>query len=231
MHAYHQLEEDGETKVIIITGADGSFATSPAPHHCLEAVRASNAPLKSLAPTPKEMQSSNRLKQLAALATISKPTIAAVSGDAIGEGCELALTCDLIVAAKTARFSLPEVCAGVIPGTGGTQRLPRAIGMRRAMEMILTGKEFTAVQAFEWGLINALEPRRRVLDKAIALGREMAKNPLCALIAAKKAVRFACSKSFEQGMRVEKELYCERFGSEDILERFYADTSTCKETV
>src|SRR5205807_1357956 len=111
------------------------------------------------------------------LKRVRKPLIAAVSGYALGAGCELAMSCDLIVAAETARFGQPEINVGIMPGAGGTQRLTRAIGKARAMEMVLTGRMMTAYDAERMGLVNRVVPAEVLLDEARTLAQEIGRKP------------------------------------------------------
>ena len=121
-----------------------------------------------------EMRSSGFIQAFARLESLNKPLIAAVSGWALGGGCELALACDMIVASDTARFGQPEITIGVIPGAGGTQRLTRRVGKAIAMEMILNNRVLTAAEALQLGLVNRVVPVDRCLDEAIALAQEIA---------------------------------------------------------
>jgi enoyl-CoA hydratase len=135
---------------------------------------------------------------------ISKPLIAAVNGYAYGGGCELALTCDMIVASETAAFAQPEIKLGIMPGAGGTQRLTRAIGPYRAMELILTGEPLSAREAYASGLVNRLVPAERLLDEARELAQLIASRPPVAVRLAREAVRHGLENTVREGLEVER---------------------------
>jgi len=149
------------------------------------------------------------------LAAIPRVTIAAVSGYALGGGCELALACDLRVASATATFGQPEVLLGIIPGGGATQRLPRLIGASRAKEMILTGRQVPAGEAHRMGLVDVLAPPGRVLDVAVELAAGLARGPLRAHALAKRAIDRGLDLSLEEGLALEQELFAEVFTTDD----------------
>lgn len=135
------------------------------------------------------------------------PIIAAVNGVAVGGGCELVAAVDFAYGADTAKFSLPEVRLGFTPGAGGTQTLPRACGVRRAMEVILTGSTFTAAQAFDWGLLNKVVPASELLRETMAVAETISANAPIAVRAAKKAVAASADTDFATGFRFELEAY------------------------
>ncbi len=149
---------------------------------------------------------------------IKTPIIAAVSGFALGGGCELTMICDMIVASETARFGQPEIKIGVMPGAGGTQRLTRAIGKARAMEMVLTGRMISAAEAYEAGLVNRIAPAAVYLEEAIALAREVAAMPPLAARLAKEAVLKSFDTSIEGGLEFERKNFYMLFASEDARE-------------
>ena len=153
-----------------------------------------------------------------ALLNCAVPVIAAVNGIAMGGGLELALCCDFIYAASTARFALPEVTRGIIPGAGGTQNLPRAVGERRAKEIILTGRPFTAVEAFQWGMVNRLCAPGRVVDEALETGRGIADNAPISVRQAKQAIHFGMQMDLASGMVLEIEAYNRMVPTEDRRE-------------
>jgi enoyl-CoA hydratase len=152
------------------------------------------------------------------LARFPKPTIAAVSGFALGGGCELALACDMIVASETAQFGQPEILIGVIPGAGGTVRLARALGKQRAMELVLTGRRFTAVEAFALGLVTRLAPPESWLDEALKLADQIAGLPPLAAQAAKAAVVESFGKSLDEALEYERHRFYTLFDSQDQKE-------------
>ena len=143
------------------------------------------------------------------------PLIAAVNGAAFGGGCELAVACDFIYAAHSARFALTEVTLGIMPGTGGTQNLPRAIGTRRAKEVIFSGKPFSAQQAYEWGMVNKLCEPSALLPEAIAIASTIAANAPLAVRQAKHSINRGIQMSLADGMAFEIEAYNRMIGTED----------------
>src|SRR5437868_6252062 len=146
------------------------------------------------------------------------PVIGAVNGAAYAGGCELALCCDFIYAAETARFALTEVTLGIMPGAGGTQNLPRAVGERRAKEIILTGRRFTAAEAHEWGMVNRLCAPGRVVEEAIETGRRIADNAPISVRQAKHAIHFGLQMDLASGMMLEIEAYNRMVPTEDRRE-------------
>lgn len=153
-----------------------------------------------------------------ALLNATAPTIAAVNGFAYGGGCELALCCDFIYAAETARFALPEVTRGIIPGGGGTQTLPRSVGERRAKELIMTGRTFTAREALDWGMVNEVAPQADLMSVALESARMIAANAPVAVQQAKKAIRHGLQTDLTRGLEIEILAYSRTIGTEDRLE-------------
>jgi enoyl-CoA hydratase len=147
-----------------------------------------------------------------------KPIIAAVSGFALGGGCELAMTCDMIIASETARFGQPEIKIGTMPGAGGTQRLTRAIGKVRAMEMVLTGKFISAEEALQAGLINRIIPVEVLREETLKLAREIAKLSPVAVKLAKESVNNTFNSTLDEGMVFERKNFYLTFASEDQKE-------------
>ncbi|SEN46883.1 enoyl-CoA hydratase [Gemmobacter aquatilis] len=152
------------------------------------------------------------------IASARKPTIAAVSGHAIGGGCELAMMCDIIVAADCARFALPETRIGTIPGAGGTQRLTRVVGKALAMDMILTGRVLTAEEARAAGLVARVEPDDAYLDTALALAAQIARSSRPVVMLAKEAVNKAYETALQEGIHLERRLLYATFALEDRRE-------------
>ncbi|MBO0737848.1 MAG: enoyl-CoA hydratase/isomerase family protein [Alphaproteobacteria bacterium] len=146
------------------------------------------------------------------------PVIGAVNGAAFAGGCELALCCDFIYAAETARFALTEVTLGIMPGAGGTQNLPRAVGERRAKEIILTGRPFTAAEAYDWGMVNRLCAAGRVVEEALGTGRCIADNAPLSVRQAKHAIHFGMQMELANGMLFEIEAYNRMVPTEDRRE-------------
>jgi enoyl-CoA hydratase len=147
-----------------------------------------------------------------------KPLIAAVSGFALGGGCELAMTCDMIIASETAKFGQPEIKIGVMPGAGGTQRLTRAIGKAKAMELVLTGRFISAEEAKAYGLVNKVVPTEMYLEAAMDLASEIAQMSPVATKLAKEAVNRAFETSLDEGLHFERKNFYLTFASEDQKE-------------
>lgn len=152
------------------------------------------------------------------LAALSLPVIAAVSGNALGGGCEVALTCDLIVASDTASFAQPEIRLGIIPGGGGTQRLAHVLGRTRAMELVLTGRRVTAAEALAWGLVNRVVSPAECVAEALRLATELAAAPPIALHLAKRAVLAAGDAPLTAGLSLERRLYELAMATDDRVE-------------
>jgi enoyl-CoA hydratase len=156
------------------------------------------------------------------LRKVKKPIIAAVAGYALGGGCELAMSCDMIVAAENARFGQPEVTIGVIPGAGGTQRLTHAVGKALAMEIILNNRMLTADEALLHGLINRVVPVESYLDEALALTAEVADRAPLAVRLAKEFVNKAYELSLSEGLESERRNFYMLFASQDQKEGMQA---------
>jgi enoyl-CoA hydratase/carnithine racemase len=146
------------------------------------------------------------------------PVIGAINGAAYAGGCELALCCDFIYAAETARFALTEVTLGIMPGAGGTQNLPRAVGERRAKEIILTGRPFTAQEAYDWGMVNRLCAPATVVDEALATARVIADNAPISVRQAKHAIHYGMQMDLGTGMMFEIEAYNRMVPTQDRRE-------------
>ncbi|CAG0986849.1 enoyl-CoA hydratase [Anaerolineae bacterium] len=149
---------------------------------------------------------------------ISKPIVAAVSGYCLGGGCELAMTCDIVIASETAQFGQPEISIGIIPGAGGTQRLTRAFGKSRAMELILTGKFFSAKEAEARGLVSRLVPAELYLEEAKSVARDIASKPPVAVRLAKEAINKRYEMTLSEGLNHEARLFHMLFSTEDQKE-------------
>ena len=152
------------------------------------------------------------------LAACRTPLIAAVSGYALGGGCELALACDMIVASEQAEFGQPEILLGIIPGGGGTQRLARVMGKQRAMELVLTGRRVDAQEAFRLGVVNQVTRKREWLDRAVELAEVVARRPPIAVRLAKQAVLAAEETALAAGLDHERRLYELAMATEDRVE-------------
>ncbi len=150
--------------------------------------------------------------------SIRKPVIAAVAGYALGGGCELAMMCDIIVAADTAKFGQPEIKLGIIPGAGGTQRLPRAVGKAKAMDLVLTGRMMDAAEAERAGLVSRVVPADKLIDEALAAAERIAEFSLPSVMMAKEAVNRAYESPLAEGMLFERRLFHALFATEDQKE-------------
>lgn len=190
---------------VVITGSARAFAAG--------------ADIKAMAEASSaEMRANGFVELFAELRKIKKPLIAAVSGFALGGGCELAMSCDLIVASETARFGQPEVTLGVIPGAGGTQRLTRAVGKTIAMEMVLNNRLLSAAEALQFGLVNRVVPVERFLDESLALAAEIASRAPLAVAAAKEAINQAFELPLSVALTEERNLFYALFESVDQKE-------------
>ncbi len=208
LKAFQTLAERDEVRAVVLTGA-GSRAF------------AAGADVKAMVTmSAQEGLAFGRLGQevASAIERLPQPVIAAVNGFALGGGCEIALACDLRLASEGASFAQPEVTLGILPGWGGSQRLPRLIGPGRASEMILTGRRVGADEALSWGLVNAVHPAGRLLDEAKALASRIAENSPMAIRRAKRMMRFALAGDLASGMEREAEAFGESFGSADQRE-------------
>jgi len=150
--------------------------------------------------------------------TVKKPVIAAVAGFALGGGCELAMMCDLILAADTAKFGQPEINLGVIPGAGGTQRLTRAVGKSKAMEMVLTARMMDATEAERANLVSRVVPADQLIDEAIKLATKISALSPVAVAMAKQSVNRAFETTLAEGVRFERVLFLSLFGTPDQIE-------------
>ena len=153
-----------------------------------------------------------------AVARARKPVVAAVAGFALGGGCELAMQCDLIIAADTAKFGQPEIKLGIIPGIGGTQRLPRALGKAKAMDLILTGRMMDAAEAERAGLVARVVPAASLMEEALKVAEAIASMSLPALLAAKEAVNRAFEAPLAEGTRFERRIFATLFATADQKE-------------
>jgi enoyl-CoA hydratase len=149
---------------------------------------------------------------------VRKPVIAAVAGYALGGGCELAMMCDFILAADTAKFGQPEINLGVIPGAGGTQRLPRFVGKAKAMEMVLTGRMMDAAEAERCGLVSRIVPAEQLVDEAVKTAQKIAEMSLPSVMLAKESVNRAFETTLNEGVRFERRMFHSLFATEDQKE-------------
>ncbi|UHS57978.1 enoyl-CoA hydratase [Agrobacterium vaccinii] len=152
------------------------------------------------------------------VAASRKPVIAAVSGFALGGGCELAMMCDFIIASDTAKFGQPEITLGVIPGMGGSQRLTRAVGKAKAMDLVLTGRKMDAAEAERAGLVSRVVPQDRLLDEAVEAAGVIASLSRASVLMAKESVNRSFEGSLSEGLRFERRLFQSLFATEDQKE-------------
>jgi enoyl-CoA hydratase len=206
VEALERLDADPGCRCVVLTGAgDRAFAAG--------------ADIKEMAEaTPVTLTLANSFARWERIRRVRTPIIAAVKGFALGGGCELAMACDMMVAADDAVFGQPEIRIGVIPGAGGTQRLTRALGKAKAMEVILTGRNLPAREAEAHGLVTKLTAKEETLPAALDLARQVASMPPLAVIAAKEAVNRAFELSLESGLEFERRNFFLLFASEDQKE-------------
>jgi enoyl-CoA hydratase/carnithine racemase len=198
-------DEDPDVRCIVIAGGDDWFAAG--------------ADIKVMAQrTFAEALTSPTARFWPRLAAIRTPLVAAVSGYALGGGCELALACDMIVASEDAQFGQPEILLGIIPGGGGTQRLARVMGKQRAMELVLTGRRISAGEANELGIVTKLAPADGWLDAALELAATVAERPALAVRLGKQAVLAAEETPMSAGLDHERRLYELAMATEDRVE-------------
>ena len=204
--ALEALDGDAEVRCIVLTGNEKAFAAG--------------ADIKKtfVEATPVSMLEQDLTTRWERVRRIRKPIIAAVSGYALGGGCELAMTCDIIVASETAQFGQPEINLGIIPGAGGTQRLTRVVGKYRAMELILTGRRIKADEAKAIGLAAQVYPAATYLDEAKALARTIAEMPPVAVRLATEAIDLAYNSTLDAGLEFERKAFYLLFSTEDKKE-------------
>lgn len=204
--ALEQLDADPDCHCIVVTGT-GTRAF------------ASGADIDELAAqSPVTLLASDVFAAWARIRAVRTPTIAAVRGYALGGGCELAMTCDMIVAGEDAQFGQPEIRLGVMPGAGGTQRLTRAIGKARAMELVLTGRRMGAREAEAHGLVTSVVPAEETIEAALDLASRIASQPPLAVLAAREAVNRSFELPLTAGLELEQRLFYLLFASEDQKE-------------
>ncbi|WP_203136568.1 enoyl-CoA hydratase-related protein [Microbacterium sp. JZ31] len=199
------FDADGGIGAIVVTGSERAFAAG-ADIKEMEGLRG------------RDIAVEGRFDGWRGFADVHTPVIAAVSGYALGGGCELAMMCDVILAADSAKFGQPEITLGVIPGIGGTQRLVRAVGYYKAAELILSGRMIDAAEAERIGLVSRVVPAAELLEEAGALAAAMAEKPLSALYGAKAALDAALEMPLAEGLRLEKHLFASMFDTEDQKE-------------
>jgi enoyl-CoA hydratase len=204
-HALQEFDNNDDVRCIIITGNERAFAAG--------------ADIKQMeSRTVIDMLKIDQFETWDQIRKTKKPIIAAVSGFCLGGGCELAMTCDMIVASETAKFGQPEIKLAIMPGAGGTQRLTKAVGKALAMEMVLTGKFISAEQALDAGLINRVVPEEIYLEEAAKLASEVAQQSPVALRLAKESVLKAFDAGLQEGLHFERKNFYMCFASEDQKE-------------
>lgn len=203
--ALSALDETESVRCIIITGNEQAFAAG--------------ADIKQMeSRTPVDLLKIDQFETWDQIRKTKKPIIAAVSGFCLGGGCELAMTCDMIIASESAKFGQPEIKLGIMPGAGGTQRLTRAVGKAMAMEMVLTGKFISAEEAQKAGLVNKVVPEEVYLDEAVKLALEIAQMSPIAIRLAKESVLKAFDSSLQEGLYFERKNFYLCFASDDQKE-------------
>ena len=203
--AAERFDADSAIGCIVITGSDKAFAAG--------------ADIKEMVDKSYiEVFAGDFAAEYERLTRLRKPLIAAVAGFALGGGCEVAMMCDMIIAADSARFGQPEIKLGVIPGMGGTQRLTRAVGKAKAMDLILTGRMMDAVEAERSGLVARVVPAAHLLDETMKIAEQIAALSLPSVMAAKEAVNRAQETSLEEGLRFERRVFHALFATQDQKE-------------
>lgn len=203
--ALEQFDEDEEIGCLIVTGNERAFAAGADIKEMVEA-------------QPADMLNNPFIDYWDRMQRISKPIIAAVSGFALGGGCEFAMACDMIVASDSAQFGQPEINLGVIPGAGGTQRLTRAVGKALAMEMVLNDRRLSAEEALRFGLVNKVAPKETYLQEAVDFGAQIAARAPVAVRMAKEAVNAAFEMPLQAALAHERRLFYMLFSTEDQKE-------------
>ena len=205
LSAVEAFDADADVGCILITGSDKAFAAG--------------ADIKEMADQSYiDIFRADYTADYERLTRVRKPVIAAVAGFALGGGCELAMMCDFIIAADNAKFGQPEIKLGIIPGIGGTQRLARAVGKAKAMDLILTGRTMDAAEAERSGLVARVVPAARLMEEAIKVAETIAAMSQPSLIAAKEAVNRSFETSLAEGVRFERRVFHALFATKDRKE-------------
>lgn len=203
--ALSAFEADEAVGAVVLTGSEKAFAAG--------------ADIKEMQPLSfPEVVTDDFLGGWDRVAGIRKPVIAAVSGYALGGGCELAMLCDFIIASETAKFGQPEITLGIIPGMGGTQRLTRAVGKAKAMDLVLTGRMMDAAEAERSGLVARVVPADRLLEEALAAAEKIAGFSRASVLIAKESVGRAFEVTLSEGLRYERRQFQSLFATEDQKE-------------
>lgn len=203
--AVRELDADDDVAVVVLTGAGRAFAAG--------------ADITALADRSYlDMHLHDPLRALEEVGRLRKPVVAGVSGYALGGGCELAMMCDVVVAAEGSRFGLPELGLGVVPGLGGTQRLPRAVGKALAADMVLTGRLLDAEEARQAGLVSRVVPAEELLAEVARVADAVAARSLPVLVSAKEALQAAQETPLSEGLRLERLAFAATFALADRAE-------------
>jgi len=203
--ALDELENDSKVAAIVLTGSERAFAAG--------------ADIKEMQDLDcSKVMGGNFLTHWNRLANCRKPTIAAVNGFALGGGCEVAMMCDIIYAGENAKFGQPEILIGTIPGAGGTQRLAKAVGKSKCMEMVLTGDKISANEALQFGLVSKVVPVKDLVNEAIKLGDKIGKNSKLITQLCKEAVNTGYEMSLSEGIHFEKRIFHATFATHDRRE-------------
>lgn len=205
LRAHAAFQADDSIGAIVLTGSERAFAAG--------------ADIKEMQPLDyADVYSRDLMSGWDDVAKVRKPVIAAVSGFALGGGCELAMMCDFIIASETAKFGQPEITLGIIPGMGGSQRLTRAVGKSKAMDLILTGRMLDAAEAERAGLVSRVVAPERLLDEALEAAAKIASLSRPSVLMAKEAVNRALETTLEEGLRFERRLFHSLFATDDQKE-------------
>jgi len=205
IEALERFDADTNVRCMLIAGSERAFAAGADINEMADASMV-------------EMHHRNMFGRWDRIKKIRKPIVAAVSGYALGGGCELMMCCDIVIASETARIGQPEINLGIIPGAGGTQRLIRAVGKARAMDLILTGRMITADEALAMGLVSRVVPAEQWFEEALKLCQELCEKAPMALQAGKDAVNSAFETTLTEGIEVEKKLFYMLFATDDQTE-------------
>ena len=207
--AIETFDNDPKIHVLILTGSEKAFAAG--------------ADIKEIAPkTFSDVYSENFITKWECAARCRKPIIAAISGYALGGGCELAMMCDMIIATTTAKFSQPEITIGILPGAGGTQRLTRAVGKAKAMELCLTGRMFSAEEAEKMGLVTKVVEPEALIEETFSLAEKIASFSLPVTMMIKEAINQSFETGLKDGIHFERRLFHGAFSLEDRHEGMQA---------
>ena len=207
--AMEAFDKDENIRALVVTGNEKAFAAG--------------ADIKEMADaTPFQMITEARVDVWDRIRGIKKPVIAAVSGWALGGGCEFVLSCDMVIASESAKFGQPEITIGIIPGAGGTQRLARLVGKNLTMEMVINNRTLSAAEAQQFGLANRVVPVEGYLDAAVAFAEEIASRAPMAVRMAKDSVNAAFETTLTEGLKAEKRNFYPLFSTEDQKEGMQA---------